>query len=99
MPFEPGQSGHPGGKWKPGQSGNPGGRPKTKPFKDALARLLNEDEMKKCAAALVAKAQTGDVAASKEIADRMDGKVPQAIGGTDDLPAIKGFAWLDPTTE
>jgi len=38
-----------------------------------------------------------DTSAAKEIADRLDGKVPQAIGGTDDLPAIKGIAWLEPT--
>lgn len=31
------------------------------------------------AAALVAKAASGDVAALKEFGDRMDGKVPQAI--------------------
>lgn len=93
MPFAPGQSGHPGGKWKPGQSGNPGGRPKTRPFKEALARLLNEEEMKKSAAALVAKAQNGDVSALKEIADRMDGKVPTPVVGDTDHPPIQGYGW------
>ena len=28
MPFQPGQSGNPQGRWKKGQSGNPGGRPR-----------------------------------------------------------------------
>jgi len=106
MVFKPGQSGNPGGRWKPGQSGNPGGRPKSRPFKEALDRILKasgdgdpEKGLDKIAAAMVAKAETGDVAAYKEIADRYEGKVPTPIGGTDELPSIKGFAWLDPTQE
>jgi len=40
-------------------------------------------------AALIAKAAEGDVAAAKEIFDRVEGKVAQAvIGGDDDDPAI-----------
>jgi len=39
--------------------------------------------------ALVLKAMSGDVAAIKEVADRLDGKVPQGlIGGDDDDPPI-----------
>lgn len=34
--------------------------------------------------ALIAKAIEGDMAAIKELADRMDGKVPQAVGGDAD---------------
>lgn len=105
MPFEKGKSGNPGGRWKPGQSGNPGGRPKSRPFKEALDRILKthgegstDNGLDKIAAAMVAKAQSGDVAAFKEIADRYEGKVPTPIGGTDELPSIKGFAWL-PETE
>ena len=46
----------------------------------ALDRLL---------AALITKAQEGDVPAIREIFDRVDGKVPQAvIGGDEDEPAI-----------
>lgn len=100
MVFKPGESGNPGGKWKPGQSGNPKGRPSTKPFRDMLKRIseqLNADE--EIGKALISKAMMGDVSAIKEYADRTDGKIPQAIGGTDDLPPIKGFAWIDPTTE
>ena len=84
------------GQWKPGQSGNPAGRPKTKPFKDALAAILEKPELlEKVAAALTAKAITGDVSAIKEIADRMDGKIPQAIGGSDELGPIKtAYTWL-----
>jgi len=40
-------------------------------------------------AALIAKAAEGDVPAAKEIFDRVEGKVAQAvIGGDDDDPAI-----------
>ena len=106
MGWKKGESGNPGGKWKPGQSGNPNGRPKTRPFKDALDRVLRAvgqgDEQKgldQLASAMFAKAMNGDVAAYKEIADRYEGKVPTPIGGTDELPSIKGFSWIDPHTE
>jgi hypothetical protein len=41
------------------------------------------------ALALVKKAKDGDVQAIKELADRLDGKVTQPIGGDDDLPPVK----------
>lgn len=76
---------HIGGKWPKGVSGNPGGRPKTKPFKEALQRLIEKlggpDE---AAEAIYARALTGDVAAFRECADRLDGKVPQTVGGSDE---------------
>lgn len=76
-------------QFKPGQSGNPKGRPKTKPFKDALQEIINEVGLAGAARALVTKANEGDVAALRELADRMDGKVAQAvIGGDEDDPAI-----------
>ncbi len=101
MTFKKGQSGNPGGKWKPGQSGNPGGRPRTRLFREALMRQLalrgkddkGYDDM---AASVIAKAEAGDIAAFKEMADRVDGRVPTPIGGTDELPAIKGFSWVEP---
>jgi hypothetical protein len=78
-----------GRPFQPGQSGNPNGRPKSRPFKDALERALNaagadKDLLDNVAAALVSKASEGDVPAIKEIADRLDGKVAQAITGGDD---------------
>lgn len=88
-----------GTQFKPGQSGNPGGRPKTKPFKDALKRAVEAsgDDTKKLdalALALYSKALEGDVSALKEIADRLDGKVPQGhIGGEEGDPDIK-VSWL-----
>ena len=80
-----------GRPFQPGQSGNPAGRPKSKPFKKALYEALKaaDDDskmLKKVALALVAKAQDGDVPAIKEIADRLDGKVTQPIGGDEDNP-------------
>jgi hypothetical protein len=80
-----------------GQSGNPGGRPKVKPFKDALlmeAKLAESGEP--CEAkpgSLRWNARKlldqGDVQSIKELADRLDGKVAQAvIGGDEDDPAI-----------
>lgn len=83
-----------GRPFQPGQSGNPAGRPKSKPFREAIQRALDEagndkDALQAVATALVGKAMMGDVPAIKELADRMDGKVAQAIiGGEEDDPAI-----------
>lgn len=76
----------------PGQSGNPAGRPKrAKLWQEAILRAIkrreNEDPqaLEKLADALIRKVEEGDVAAIKELGDRMDGKVAQAIvGGEDD---------------
>jgi len=83
-----------GTPFKPGQSGNPNGRPKSKPFKEAIQRALAEAgddkaSLQAVATALVGKAMLGDVPAIKEVADRLDGKVPQGIiGGSEDDPAL-----------
>lgn len=86
-----------GRPFQPGQSGNPNGRPKSKPFKEALDRAIKaagEDpyarlSLDDIAKALLTKAATGDVSAIKELAERYDGKVPQAvIGGEEGDPAI-----------
>lgn len=76
-------------QFKPGQSGNPSGRPKSKPFKEALLRALqaaggDRPKLDFVAAALFAKACEGDVSAIRELADRIDGKVPQGIENGDD---------------
>ena len=86
------------GRWKPGQSGNPLGRPKRRPFTEAIERLLqnNPAALDVAAAAMMAKAHNGDVAAFNALCDRVQGKVPQPVGGTDDLPPIQGFAWIEP---
>ena len=104
--FKPGNEIGISGRWKPGQSGNPKGRPLSRPFKDALERQLAALAQTKgidpshghdiLAAAMIAKAMNGDVAAFKEVADRTDGKVANPIGGTDELPPITAFAWREP---
>lgn len=82
-----------GRPFQPGQSGNPNGRPKSKPFKNALQEALkaaggDEDMLNAVALALVKKAKEGDVPAIKELADRLDGKVTQPIGGDEDMGPI-----------
>ena len=87
------------GRWKPGQSGNPGGRPKKKPISDGLVRLfakLKDQELEEFNREIVQKAAGGDVSAWEKVTDRLEGKVSPS---TEELEAIKGFAWLDPTTK
>src|SRR5262245_35449450 len=56
---------------------------KDKPFRAALVRALgiadnNPEKLDQLAAALLARAQEGDTTALREVADRLDGRVPQA---------------------
>ena len=75
--------------------GRPKGTP-TKSWADAVRKAANDiDKDKKkrklelLAGSLVAKGIDGDVSALKEIGDRIDGKVPQAlIGGQKGEPPI-----------
>ncbi len=69
-----------------------------KPFREALRvavkRPLNDDakgktKLDRIAAQLVSEAVDGDVPAIKEIADRLDGKVPQALVGDPSHPPIR----------
>jgi hypothetical protein len=83
-----------------GKSGNPSGRRKDKKARDALVMALldaGEDmpRLRKVWAAILDKAETGDVAAAKEIFDRLDGKVPQAIIGDDEEDAVKVLARIE----
>jgi hypothetical protein len=63
--------------------------PSEKTFANMLRVAINEahvkggNKLRAVADALVEKAITGDVPAIKEIADRLDGKVPQALVGGD----------------
>lgn len=82
--------------WKKGESGNPGGRRKDKPFFDALrmeaAAAERGDPCEALPGSLRWNArqllEKGDVQAIKEIADRLDGKVAQAIVGDDEADPI-----------
>ena len=80
--------------WVKGQSGNPlGPMNVTKPFRDALRMALADIEdgrdtswypkgsLRWNALQLVTK---GDVTGIKELADRLDGKVPQTLGQSEE---------------
>jgi hypothetical protein len=64
--------------------GKPARRRKEKLFAEALVSVLAEDDsddvkkLRKVASALVDKAMSGDTAAIREIADRVDGKTAAA---------------------
>jgi hypothetical protein len=89
----------PGGRWVPGQSGNPSGRPKSRKFKETLKRILEKaNGYEAVAAALLARAENGDVAAIKEVFDRVDGKVPAVVGGAEELGPVL-VRWLHPNEE
>ena len=73
------------------------GRKQEKPFRDALVmqiKAAGEDHkaLRRVADVLLSKAYDGDMQAIKELADRVDGKVPQGIEGTEDGPTIKTFS-------
>lgn len=83
----------------PGQSGCPGGRPKKQPLTRALEAQLGDPapndpkgltRAQKIADALIKLAERGNVPAAKEIADRVEGKVPQALTGAEGSALIPG---------
>ena len=72
--------------WKKGQSGNPNGRAKDKTWADAIRIAVNEayeggdrKKLRVLAEKLVDKALEGEIAAMKEIGDRLDGKAAQSV--------------------
>lgn len=75
-------------------AGRPPGTPnKDKPFRAALIRQIaaaenDPDRLDRIAKALADKAEAGDVQAIREIADRLDGKVPQGIVGDNESDPI-----------
>jgi hypothetical protein len=83
----------------------PPGRRADKLIRDALLEELQREAtdadgtaVKKLllvARTLVDKSIAGDVAALKELQDRIDGKPPPATGGADKRPARITFAWKD----
>jgi hypothetical protein len=69
--------------------------PKEKSFANMLRIAISEahgeggTRLRAVADALVMKAMDGDVPAIRELADRIDGKVPQGIVGDDEHDAIR----------
>lgn len=83
---------------------NPRGQQRDKPFRDALRMVIadaedNPRKLRRIAEKLFDQAAQGDVQAIKEVADRLDGKVPQAVGGSDELGPIENVVtWKQPET-
>lgn len=79
-----------------GQPGNKNATLEKRAWGNALNRsLVQGDRLRRAADALVDKAIDGDVAALKEIGDRVDGKVPQGIVGADGGPVqVQDVPWL-----
>jgi hypothetical protein len=78
------------------QMANPRGQQRDKPFLAALRLEIAEaggdpKRLRRIAKRLLAKAEEGDVQAIREVADRLDGKVPQAISGEDGTPVSVRF--------
>lgn len=75
-------------------AGRPKGAWSEKRFREALQAAVTEDgtdgqkRLRNIAEKLVVAAETGDITAIREVADRLDGKPAQAIvgGGEDDEP-------------
>ena len=74
----------------PGQSGNPNGKPVRKIWIAALNRAIAQDDAVKlrlAAEKLLDLAVAGDIAAIRELGDRLDGKVAQALTLSGDADA------------
>ena len=86
-----------------GRSGRKfGSKTKIKPFLEALQMELAEQgpdhkALRRISKALIEKAAQGDTTAIRELADRIDGKVPQGITGADDGPVRIQFEWTEPS--
>lgn len=64
---------------------------KDKPFADAIKRAIAQDDgdrLRAIAEKLLTMAADGDMQAIKELADRTDGRAPQAITGADGGPLV-----------
>jgi hypothetical protein len=67
-----------GRPFQPGQSGNPGGRPKTDPEVKALARAYTEEAIDRLAYWMKSDDQRASVAAANALLDRAWGKAARA---------------------
>jgi hypothetical protein len=75
------------------------GQQRDKPFRDALRMEIAEAakdrrDLRVVARKLIDKAAEGDVRAIEELANRLDGKVPQAIVGDEEHPPVS-VTWLN----
>ncbi len=70
---------------------------KSRLFYGALSRAIAQDDgerLRKAAEKLLDLASGGEAWAVKELADRLDGKAPQAITGDEGGPVQVTFTWL-----
>jgi Family of unknown function (DUF5681) len=66
--------------FQPGRSGNPSGRPKKAPISDALREVLRDEKaLRRFADAIFKQALKGNVAAFKEICERVEGRVANRV--------------------
>lgn len=73
--------------FKPGQSGNMAGNPNPKLWQQAIKRAIvrsgkdkiDYSALDEVADALLMSAKSGDIAAMKELGDRLDGKANQSV--------------------
>lgn len=75
---------------------------KAKQWQMAIERALDKrgaadrrEALDELAGVLLNKAAEGDMAALKEIGDRLDGKPAQTIAGDSDAPLHAVFTWLN----
>lgn len=67
-------------------------------IKEAESQPNSVRSLRRIAERLLEEAANGNVQALKEVADRMDGKVPQGIeNGSPDEPFKVTFGWLSST--
>lgn len=84
--------------FKPGESGNPSGTAPRKIWIAALNRSIAQDDgkrLREAAEKLLDLAVSGDVAALKELGDRLDGKPAQTIQGPGDDGAHKVITQIE----
>ena len=81
--------------FQPGQSGNPGGRPKEVGEVRALARQYTAKAIKTLAAIMADESARGSerVAAAVALLDRGFGKPAQAVTGAEGGPIEVSFKW------
>jgi hypothetical protein len=87
--------------FKTGHIANPTGINRRKPWADAIRIVMSEDDPKThrprlllLAERLFAQAMAGDMAAIKEIGDRLDGKPAQGVVGYPSEPGEPIIRWL-----